>query len=158
MIHIIKNRDGHNQFVDFGNLAADQVSELLEIARARSRATCPSVDFPEDSDEETVKYTKLVAPRRFFNKNGEYDLSNPKVMPFKVLGKEILDEIASDTQAELTAKLTKIEAEEAKAIAKAKERGEDPEEDDYKDTHARGKVERRQKTLDAFKKAAKVLA
>jgi hypothetical protein len=125
MIHIIKNRDGHNQFVDFGDLGEDQVSELLEIARARSRATCPSVDFPEDSDEETVKYTKLVAPRRFFNKNGDYDLSNPKVMPFKVLGQEILDEITNDTQAELDAKLAKIA--------------------------------RRQKTLDAFKKAAKVL-
>ena len=149
MIHLIKNSSGHNSFVDFGNLTEDQISELLSIAKGRTRASMPSVEFPEGSDDETIKYTKLVEPKRFFRKNGERDLSDPKVLPFKVLGSEILEAIANDAQTEITGKLAELETEKTEAESK----GETVRQD-----HERKHLERQQEYLDAFKKAAKVLS
>lgn len=150
MIHLIKTNSGHNRFVDFGSLTDDQISELLGIAGGKTRATMPSVTLPEGSDEEVRKYTKLVAPKRFFphgNGHGR-DLSNPKVMPFKILGTEILDAIASDTQTEITHRLAELETEKTEAESKG---------ETVHQTTERDGLERKQKYLDAFRKAAKVL-
>jgi len=149
MIHLIKNHSGHNSFVDFGNLTEDQISELLSIAKGKTRATMPSVEFPEGSDDEAIKYTKLVEPKRFFRKNGERDLSDPKVLPFKVLGSEILDAIATDAQAEINDKLAELEAEKTEAESKNEV---------VHQSGVRKGLDQKQKYLDAFKKAAKVLS
>ena len=158
MIHLIKDHNRHTQFVDFVDLTDDQISELLTIAKCRTRATTPSIEFPEGSKDEVIKYTALVEPKRFFRKNGERDLSDPKVLPFKVLGETILNAIAKDAQDAINAKLAKIEAGEAKAHVNALAEDADADEADSRDTHRRKDIDRTQKYLDAFKKAAKVLS
>ena len=155
MIRLIKDRKGHNAFINFGDLSDEQVSELLTIAKGKSRATMPSVTFPEGSEETVDPYTTLVKPKRFFS-NG--DLSVPKVLAFKVLGDEILTAIGAAAEKDIAERLAKIEAGEAKALAQAKEDlGEDCDPDDYRDTHARGKLADKQEVLDTFRKAIKLL-
>lgn len=158
MIHLIKSSGGHNAFIDFGDLDEDQISELLSIARARTRATMPEVTFPENSDEKTEPYTSLVKPKYFFAKG---DLQAPKVLAFKSLGETVLNQIAAATEKKISEKLAKIEAKENKAIEAAeKESGEVLDEDErkaYRDTHGRAYIEKKQEVLDAFRKATKVL-